>query len=458
MEKKDLDKFIKGKLDNQEFDYNPQDWQNALKLIEKEEDSKRPLWIWWAAAGLVLLLGAGIYFNSSSSLTLDNNIADSDKTEKAVEQKSESSQTTNQSEFRNDNEAQIEEALVSQVELHLTTDGSITTAVQKEVIPKITSHETSLINLPDPISGNNPNVQPISSPVSESVADARTGEDFSLVDRTEEAVSAPEKKESVLEILTVDKFYDADATLMLTKLDRIGEDHYEPMDYAWETPKVPGKIQPFEDPEIKLGFGWGISAYVNPYVGNLDGEMRQATGFSGGLSAMYRLDKTVSLNADLLYTYRTGTFDKSNVSETKRYSFEVLDGVSSLNPKALHYVSLPVYAGLHFGRHKVSLGGSFNYLGAVRGDVIDQTIDNQGTLVRENIQAGWIQKDGFTPLNFGGMIGYDYSITNRWNISFRSNYLFKSIIDKSLSEKINSFIVKENSQVNIQIGSTYYFR
>ena len=141
---------------------------------------------------------------------------------------------------------------------------------------------------------------------------------------------------------------------------------------------------------------------------------------------MYRFNKSLSINADLLYTYRTGTFDKSNVAETKRYSFEALDAISTLNPKALHYASIPVYAGLHFGRHRVTVGGSFNYLGGVRGDVVDQTIETGGAVVAESIQSGWIAKDGFTNVNIGGMIGYDYFITNRWNISFRSNYLFNN--------------------------------
>jgi len=457
MENNDLDKFIKGKLENQEFEYNPHDWQNALKLIEKKEEKRRPLWIWWAAAGLVLMLSAGLYFNSPNSVA-GSTIANADSSEKEV-QKEHNSQTNNESATINQEEVQIEEALVSQVELKSsTTNGSNTTTVQKEVIPKITSQETGYYNLPDPISGNNPNVQPISSPVSESVADARAGEDFSSSTSEEKSVAKPPIEGAVTKPMALDKFYDSQSIILLAPLDRIGKNHYEPTTFAWETPKLPSRIEPFEEMEVKLGFGWGASAYVNPYIGNLDGEKRQITGFSGGLSTMYRLDKTISLNADLLYTYRTGTFDKSNISETKRYSFEALDGISTLNPKALHYVSLPVYAGLHFGRHKVSLGGSLNYLGAVRGDVVDQTVDSQGTIVKETITPGWIQKDGFTSFNIGGMIGYDYAITNRWNISFRSNYLFNPIIDQSLSEKINSFIVKENSQVNLQIGSTYYFR
>jgi len=458
MKEKDLDKFLKGKLEEQSFDYNPNDWENALKLIEKQDTKRRPLWIWWVAAALALMLAVGyicsIYSNNNTlepeiltQIEVPNNQQD--------EIKSDNTEFTHKeikSSELDINDVQIEGALVSRVE-QSTANGSDIVTVQKEVIPKITSQQTGSINLPDPISGNHPKLKPISSPVSESVADVRTGEDFSpfIPDHQED-------KESVSEILPLDKAYDSQSILLLASLDRIGDNLYEPVQYSWETPKQPSRLEPINDLVVKLGFGYGISAYVNPYVANLDGQSKSITGFSGGLSTMYRLSRGLSINTDLLYTYRTGTFDKSNVSETKRYSFEALDGISTLNPTALHYASIPVYAGIHFGRHRVTVGGSLNYLGGVRGDVIDQTISTGGTIVDENIQSGWIAKDGFTNMNIGGMIGYDYFINNRWNISFRSNYLLKSIVDQSVSEKINSFIVKENSQVNLQIGSTYYFK
>lgn len=457
MENNELDKFLKGKLEEQSFEYNPEDWQNALKLIEKEEDRKRPLWIWWTAAGFALLLSAGLYLsttysNSNSTILADDKVEITDQKIRTDIKSKEASVHINQE------EAQIEEALVSQVEERSTTGGSEIIKVQAEVIPKITSQETGYINLPDPISGNNPKLQPISSPVSESVADVRAGEDFSSQEVGNSTSQELELTKSFPSIVFIDRSYDRNGAFMLTSLNRLGAVSYEPKSFAWETPKAPLKIVPLADEAIKLGFGYGVSGYVNPYVANVDGSSNQITGFSGGISSLYRIDRTISLNADLLYTYRTGTFDVSNVSETKRYSFEALDAVSTLNPKALHYLSLPVYAGLHFGRHKVSLGGSLNYLGGVRGDVLDRTLDTQGNIIKESRQTGWILKDGFTTLNIGGMIGYDYAVTNRWNLSFRSNYLFNSIIDQSLSERLNSFIVKENSQVNIQIGSTYYFR
>jgi hypothetical protein len=401
MKQNDLDKFLKGKLEEQSFDYNPADWANALELLKNKDTKRRPLWIWWsAAAGIALLLGAAYIYNFGNDASEGTEVIV--QTENPTDQNSAInketkalSQTDITSENIHNKEVQIEEALVSQVE-QSTANGSDIATVQKEVIPKITSLKTGSINLPDPISGNNPKLEPISSPVSESVADVRTGEDFSLSNPIVE-----DDKESVSDVLSLDRSYDRESTLLLTSLIR---------------------------------------------------------SFTGGLSTMYRFNKVLSINADLLYSYRTGTFDKSNVSETKRYSFEALDGISTLNPTALHYASIPLYAGVHFGKHRVTLGGSFNYLGGVRGDVVDQTVGTGGTILEESSQSGWIAKDGFTTTSIGGMIGYDYFVSNRWSVSFRSNYLFKNIVDPSISEKISSFIVKENSQVNLQIGSTFYFR
>ena len=65
MKQNELDKFIQGKLEEQSFDYNPADWENALKLIEKEDKKRRVLWIWWVAAGFILAIGAHLYLKSA---------------------------------------------------------------------------------------------------------------------------------------------------------------------------------------------------------------------------------------------------------------------------------------------------------------------------------------------------------------------------------------------------------
>ncbi|MBT8219337.1 MAG: PorT family protein [Bacteroidia bacterium] len=457
MENNRLDKFFKSKLEERSFEYNASDWENALKLIEKEEQKDRPLWIWWGAAAVVMIglfLFTWNWSDNQSKMAADFNPG----------QKLQNEQRPNEQNAKIIDEESITESS-SRLEKQTTKPGSSellkedpktrvnsneAKVFQQEVVPKTTTQEIDFTDLPDPISGHHPKSEPKSSPVpkSEVNTEERSGEEFLAIELTKpENDPNPNHKLKDQSKLERSVMFNHDFQEIAPRIDLVS---------YFSTARLP-RVEPFNEPDIKLGFGWGLNAFVNPYVGSTGGG-KDITGFSIGAVTSYRFSKMLSLNADLQYTYRTGTFEKSNISKRRRYKFTAEDIEATLNPTALHYASLPVYAGIHFSRHRITFGGSLNYLAGVRGGLNDKVIDGQGNIVEEIDLEGWISKDGFNALNPGAMIGYDYTITNRWSMNFRSNYLFNSIIDKQKSIEINSPILKEHSQLNLQIGTTFYFK
>jgi hypothetical protein len=127
---------------------------------------------------------------------------------------------------------------------------------------------------------------------------------------------------------------------------------------------------------------------------------------------------------------------------------------SQIQPTSLHYFELPF--SIHKRSRKSALGaGVFaNYLFNVRANITKRK-EGPNPIIMESFSAN-VLNEGFTVLNFGVSAAYERFLTNSLVFETRLKYHFNEITQKDF-ELVNSYLLKENQKLNLQIGLKYYF-
>lgn len=168
---------------------------------------------------------------------------------------------------------------------------------------------------------------------------------------------------------------------------------------------------------------------------------------SGGLRVAYQLNEQVDIESGLVYSYRSGLNSKTTTltsrdisNNTTRYSTN-----TALN---LHYIDWPVHLTYKYGKHSFIVGMHYAHLINTRTGIVDTKEENGNTTIEKSSKQ-WSKNDGrFSSFDLAGIIGYEYSITDRIKICGRYNYgLFDVTDDNSFGNSVRD----KNNQFRIML-------
>ena len=170
--------------------------------------------------------------------------------------------------------------------------------------------------------------------------------------------------------------------------------------------------------------------------------------------------RSFSLNAELLYTYRTGTFGNSSKSVQTDYSFGKQTNEFSLQPESMHFLELPIYLQYRMGRHGIEGGLTFSYLAGIYGDIEKQSslmpwerVDSN-KFTTENYSSGWLAKDDFNSFHTSLLIGYRYYVNQEIVIGIRSSYRFGDFLKTTENPET---ILLESGSVHFNVSASWFF-
>ena len=402
-----LDKFVKEKFQEREFEFNAAHWEGAVELIEKDEQVKFWKNFGWASLAVILFFAGGIggYFLSGNNQTTI--VASKDSTQQSAISSNEdqtnlslietnSSSSLNQTTTEHTNNNNLTGNISTTNHLNSIANSSNQTNESQTII---NSEQSNIAYTDQNISRTNLAENSITPSISQTT-------DFQKKEKenTKEAILKPVIKAATTAALDY---------LALSPLANEANNE-NILQNNINHPIMDGRSQKLLKGIIIGGTSYSTSSNTN-------------IGLTAGLTMKYKLRPQISLNADLIYQYRPGTF--SSVASTKdvNYSFGKKEIENHLLPTSLHYVELPVYLQYQVGRHFLEGGLSASYLVGVRGGIVRKDLldTNPNPL---NIDKGtWLEKDGFKSMNAQVMLGYQFGLNQNASIGLRANYTLGGI-------------------------------
>ena len=399
-----LDKFVRDKFQEREFEFNAAHWEAAAALIEKDEQLKFWKNFGWASLAVILFFAGGIggYFfsgNNQATVVATNKTNNSEQSviASSKDQISKSLLETSSPSLNTTEHTTLADK---------TSNAFKQTAKQtKESHTIINSKQTNIAFSTDYISTTKLAEQSIMSPSSKT-----TDSQMEAKEITKEAILKPVIKAAAT---AVDYLALSPLANEANQKDILQNNTSHPV--------IDGRSR-----KLLKGIILGGTSYTTSSNTNI--------GLTAGLSIKYKLRPQISLNADLIYQYRPGNF--SSVASTKdvNYGFGKTEIENLLLPTSLHYVELPVYLQYQTGRHFLEAGLSASYLTGIRGGIVkNDVLDTTTPLIIDKVT--WLENKAFKPLNAQVLLGYQFGLSPNASIGLRANYTLGGIQNVSTAIK-----------------------
>jgi hypothetical protein len=210
-----------------------------------------------------------------------------------------------------------------------------------------------------------------------------------------------------------------------------------------------------EEPMIKVAFerwSWGLSANAMLYPYRTDAN-ETLIGWNAGIFATYHFDPNWGVQSGLQYRLRTGQFGFAKESNSDSYRFGREVQRFLLLPNQLHYLEMPLVVQYSNAKHQLGLGVRLQYLLGVRGSLRNSfNADSEPNLFNTNeVNQGWIVKDGFKEWPIDLTASYFYGITKRWQIGLEASYTIGGITDQNY-ERPFPILYKESLPISLNVG------
>ena len=448
-----LDKFVKEKFQEREFEFNEAHWQGAVNLIEHNEKWKFWKSFGWAAFGVALFFAGGIggywlstsnqtdttELNTNNAIVQNNTLTEQQQNNQmATLDLSETQETTsnnsiaeatilNSTQVQKSNNTITSSTNTNNAETTLSNNKAtnISNINQQSNLSVTSATKTNSTSISLPSTLNNANSGASNATTSAMVAEP------SISESTTKAISKIEtsKEEAILKPVQKNALpLLAQSIEMWTLSPLAGEEVALSIQESNTT-------HPIIDKRPKKFFA-GLTAGATHYIssGNFTGGM-------AGLTFKYKLKSQLSLNADLVYHYRPGDYTPTSVVSNVNYGFGRSGEVRELQANNLHYLELPIYAQYQINKHHLEAGVAPSYLLGAKGE-INQYMDlDNPTLAAPQpvtLSEGWLEDESFKQWNANLMLGYQYGLTDRFTLGLRANYTLGGITNNIKLDNINS--------------------
>lgn len=197
----------------------------------------------------------------------------------------------------------------------------------------------------------------------------------------------------------------------------------------------------------------GVLGYLNnyPYF-NTNEKLNIGYGFGTFLNLPV---KSMYLNTGIQYEKRIGSFDLTRFTEQVSFSFGRETVRSEFKPSSLHYIVVPLSLSKRFSFGTLEVGVFGSYLFNVRGMMTKRSEGPNPVIMDERMMN--VNNEGFTDFNLGLSFAFNKLITKHLAIETKLRYHLKEITDSDF-DGVNTYILKENQQLNIQLGIKYYLK
>lgn len=434
-----LDNLYNKKFQNREFEFKDSYWEAAEQLIIVDERNRRKGRYFWFFGMLIFLIAGGVL----SWIGLKN--AGKIETQSAIlESMSQKQISVARSPEQNINpQAEINSTTKNDAELNIARSNSETPFNQaglplKNSNQRLEKNDSGFSKSGVPSKALNQIIEPenVIQSIPQSVHQNETVLNKNMGNpTTENPVENAEKPEvSIVSGLA-------------------------PIATIWneiETPGYPELKKQATPKNNPFSFGLTASALIYP----AKNDEKRWIGASFGVVGEYNLLNYLSLNAELLYTLRSGTFGTTSGTIQTIYSFGKKTIEYSLYPENLHFLEVPVYVQYKTGKHGIEGGLTFSYLAGIRGNIEKQTSlfpwerTGEDDFSRENQSAGWVAKDDFNSFNASLLLGYRYYLSQKIAIGLRSNYRFGELL-KNTENQEQAF--PESGPLHFNISANWYF-
>ncbi len=452
-----LDNFYNKKLQNRTFEFKDSYWEDAEQLIIADEKNRRKgLYFWLFGILFIVILAGSIYWIGLPQP--ESGKAVSAFLNSPVENQMQSDQNLKQDFNQSTDKLSKEENNLSEFNM-INSDATISNDLSTDysnnvIVNKIDAspEKSNPINHKENLSHSEKYTDPKDE--KQSLADFSTGskttkENNQLVvfenDKTVNTKAESKNDE------TVSQKDDQSKVLSVPLL--------KTLETVWDKIESPeyAKLKKVRIPKTR-NFGFGITASGLIYPAKQS--EKAWIGVSFGLLGQYKILNALSLNAELLYTYRTGTFNAISKTTQTDYGFGKKTFDYSSKPESLHFVDFPVYVQYKSGRHRIDGGFTFSFLTGVRGNIEKQTSllpwerTGESAFSNENLSRGWLYKSDFNSFNTSLLLGYRYDLNKNFGLGLRSSYRFGDLF-KNIDSGKQALI--ESGPLHFNVLVSWYF-
>ncbi len=475
-----LDKFIQQKIEQRTFEFNPEHWEGAAQMLDVQDKRDD----WWKKGVFLLggiLLLAGLLYGwgqfGATSLSTNNMLNENDVQQSmlpsassstfANEQKTTpSSETTERSTSKN---------LKQQKNTNIGTDQDLATSAKSSIEKtEQTTTRTTKTNLQKIAEKKlQETTTQTNNQQHKSSNDRIPTSSLPIYSEDEQVVHTLEKKSSsnnnafesdkgnvqvpAMETITLPVDETTNKRSQQTKGNEqaaIGkEDAMQPtFSVVEQLPTItrsevqsPDQKENVDDlnlikPLNKTGFkrvqvGLQVSSLLYP----ANADEKSFIGYALGITAQYRITRKLSINTDLLYQKRTGTFTDTDMTSQTIYRFGFEKSETVFKASSLHYLEVPIYVQLKHKAHLLDLGYAYNYLLGTKGTITERS---SSTLNPEpvdgNSSTDWFESTIFNQNFSTAFIGYRFQFGRKFQVGIRAHYNLSPIMseDGELDRKL----------------------
>jgi hypothetical protein len=444
-----VDDFIKGKMEQRDFEFSETHWMQAAQMIDAQEKKrKKAFWI-WLFLGQVMVLGIAygmwdirsnstpeninkpqIVADKQSTIPVPNN----DTQESIQETKSSSSDDLSQKN-KTENTAFVTNSLSS--------NSQNATSSQSSPNPQQTTSKTNKATANNQINDSTAEIKP--GFPGQSNANTIASKKNPLNETTMNDPNTPEHTltAAMEEINNEALSREANSLVRQLPLLSFSVDHKLNNNLNKET-KLPTST-----PLYKTTLNIIAASTLYPYstVGS-----KKFIGYTFGVNYARNLKKAWAFEAGIHYRLRQGTFTRSQSTEKTTYAFSrSVEQFFSL-PEQIHSLEIPLSVTFIKNRHNASIGLNYAYLLGVKGSLNRQGYGEgfSSNQLAEVIEKGWVDASTFKQNHYDLFAAYYFSANTNLSVGVKAHYTIGSILQDS-----NSTTYTESKPFFFDLGLRY---
>ncbi|MCB0651362.1 MAG: hypothetical protein KDC85_08830 [Saprospiraceae bacterium] len=440
-----LDDFIKGKMEQRQFEFDEAHWHQAAAMLETQGRKRRKIFWFCLLSGQILLLGLVFAFwqtgLDSTGFSIENNQAVAEQTDRRETLKSSGPQRLPATKSNEINDLGKKTPSTVQV-LPAKRDQKQNPTLSKEPNNKTDQQELTpnLDKKKNPLASNGATLP---AKVSNTPIAPALNKETLFTNDHEAKEDQPPVKDQIMVDEMVFKKEDFGSTLIL-KLPIL--------DFLVQTKNraVEGDIAiPDPLPLFKNQLNIFAATTLYPYV---SAGGKNVIGYTAGVNYAGFLKKAWGFEAGIYYRLRQGTFSKSATTEQITYAFSRSIEQFFALPEQIHTLEIPVAVTFSRNRHTVSAGVNFSYLLGLKG-----TLNRQGSGESfpagqgvQILERGWIDTAGFNPKHWDAFGAWYFAVDTKISLGARLHYTFGSVL-----EHPESGIYLESNPFFFDVGLRY---
>lgn len=440
-----LDDFIKGKLEQRQFEFDEAHWRQAATMIEAQGRKRRKIFWFWLLSGQIMVLGLVFAFwqtgMPSPGFSIENKQAAAGQTAHNETLKSSGQKGAPSPGI---NEIQHSAAIIPATVQVSTPRGDQN---QNPTLSKEPNNKTDQRELP-PNHNEKKNTfaangGTLSAKVSNTTIVPSLKTETLFTNDHEGRDEHPPVTDQIMVDEMVLKMEDFGSTLVrkLPILDFVVQN---------KNRAVEGEVSiPDPSPLFENRLNLFAATTLFPYASTGG---KNAIGYTAGVQYTRWLKKAWGFEAGIQYRLRQGTFSKSVTTEQTTYAFSRSVEHFFALPEQIHTLEIPLSVTFSGNRHTVSAGVNFSYLLGLKG-----TLNRQGSGESfpvgqgvEILERGWIDPSGFKPKHWDAFGAWYFAVDTKISLGARMHYTFGSVL-----EDPESGIYKESKPFFFDVGLRY---